>query len=336
MEKWFNHIWYERTRPPLWLIPFSWLFAALSALRRWFYRKGIFNVITLPVPVIVVGNITVGGTGKTPMTLAVVQLLQQQGHKPGIVLRGYKGQGGNNISVTADSDPAIVGDEAVLLAQRSACPVIVGKDRPAAAQQLLAEHTVDCIVSDDGLQHYRLARDLEIAVVDGARSFGNGWLLPVGPLREPAKRLQQTDVIVINGKSNQSYVGNALNMQLQADTAIDLISGARRHLSDFQGQSVHGVAGIGNPQRFFQTLRQQGINVLEHPLPDHASIGVSDLAFDDTLPVMMTEKDAVKCCNRALPENRYWYLPVSADFNAADKAHLDTALANIFDYINTP
>lgn len=330
LDAWFNHIWYERTRPPFWLIPFSWLFFALSSLRRWLYRSGIFKTIKLPVPVIVVGNITVGGTGKTPMTLAVVKILQQQGHKPGIVLRGYKGQGADSIAVTADSDPAYVGDEAVLLAQRSDCPVMVGKDRPAVAQQLLAEHTVDCIVCDDGLQHYRLARDLEIVVVDGARGSGNGYLFPAGPLRESTRRLTHVDLVVINGNTQQAFDNGTISMQLQADRLINLVGSEQKSLSDFGGQRVHGVAGIGNPQRFFYSLRQSGMEVLEHPLIDHANITEKTIGFNDALPVIMTEKDAVKCHHLALPGNNYWYLPISADFLLADRKRLESMLNNIF------
>lgn len=332
-EQWLNHIWYGRKRPPLWLIPFSWLFALLSSLRRWFYRIGFLGTVNFPVPVVVVGNITVGGTGKTPLTLAVVQALQQQGRKPGIVLRGYKGQGGATL-VTPDSDPALVGDEAVLLAQRSGCPVMTNKDRTAAVHQLLAKHDIDCIVSDDGLQHYRLGRDMEIAVVDAQRGMGNGYLLPAGPLREAATRLVQVDMVVTNGSAEPTLLAGiatrTLSMQLSGTALFNLGSGSSEALVAFRGQRVHAIAGIGNPWRFFTYLRSEGIDVVEHALPDHAIVAAKDITFDDTLPIIMTEKDAVKIRRQSLHGEQFWYLPVSAEFSAADFEVLGTALENVF------
>jgi tetraacyldisaccharide 4'-kinase len=206
-----------------------------------------------------------------------------------------------------------VGDESILLARRTGMPVAIGRDRPAASQ-LLVNAGRDVIVSDDGLQHYALARDCEIVVIDGDRLFGNGRLLPAGPLRETRTRLAAADAVVVNG--GRALLDGALSMRLEAKRALSLIGGAVKRLDEFAGHSVHAVAGIGNPQRFFNMLRARGIEVTGHPLPDHARLQASDISFADGRPVFMTEKDAVKCELIAGPQ--HWYVPVTASFTGAE------------------
>jgi tetraacyldisaccharide 4'-kinase len=309
-----QRIWYEDS-PAYWiLLPFSWLFAAIVWLRRKLYARGIFRSFTTGVPVIVVGNITVGGTGKTPVSIWLAKQLKERGMRPGIVSRGYGGSVGNTpVRVAADSDPAVVGDEAVLMAKRSECPVVVHPDRVRAVQEL---RHVDVAISDDGLQYYRLARQYELAVVDGIRGFGNGTLLPAGPLREPPSRLKHANRIFLN-KSVMRSEGALSSLPegmpitefyLKGTIARQLGNGEEAPLERFAGKEVHAVAAIGNPGRFFTFLESHGMHVIEHALPDHAKLSESDLRYDDDLDVLMTEKDAVKCANMTL-EN-CWYVPV--------------------------
>jgi tetraacyldisaccharide 4'-kinase len=312
---WFNRVWYGQPDPPIWLKPASWLYGLIVRLRRAGYAKHWLRRAALSQPVIVVGNLTVGGTGKTPLVCWLVSALQQRGFKPGIVTRGY----GGSVSATHRVQPAdraaTVGDEPLLLSRRTAVPVAVGRVRPAAAQ-LLIEAGCDVIVSDDGLQHYALERRVELVVVDGERGFGNGWLLPAGPLREARERLAAVTAIVANGGGahSQAFAGATpvIAMRLEGDEAVSLSGGTRRALRDFAGAPVHAVAGIGNPQRFFDLLAAHGLSVLPHPLPDHARLAAQDIRFGDAFPVLMTEKDAVKCFEFAGPE--HWYVPVSAVF----------------------
>lgn len=325
-ESWFTDIWYRRRRAPLWLLPASALFILLSGLRRLLYAAGLLRVQRLDVPVLVVGNIAVGGTGKTPFTLYLVRTLQALGRRPGVILRGYGGTAATAGRVTADSDPVLCGDEAVLLARRAGCPVFIGRDRVAAARLLREHEAVDCIVSDDGLQHYRLGRDLEIAVVDGSRGLGNGARLPAGPLREPPGRLRTVDLLVVNGDGYRHEA--ALRMRLQPDDLVALDGSRSTGLAGFRGRRVHAVAGIGNPQRFFDTLHAAGIGVIPHPLPDHAVFEAGTLEFGDTLPVIMTEKDAVKCRHLARPD--YWYLAVNAEFAPDDARRIRERLQRLF------
>jgi tetraacyldisaccharide 4'-kinase len=261
----------------------------------------------------VVGNLSVGGTGKTPLVCWLVARLTDLGFKPGVVTRGYGGSFGSVRLIDSFDDPRVVGDESILLARRTGAPVAIGRDRPAASQ-LLVNAGCDVVVSDDGLQHYALARDCEIVVIDGDRLFGNGRLLPAGPLRENRSRLAAADAVVVNG--GRALLGGALSMRLEAKRALSLIGGAVKRLDEFAGHSVHAVAGIGNPQRFFNMLRARGIEVTGHPLPDHARLQASDISFADGRPVLMTEKDAVKCELIAGPQ--HWYVPVTASFTGAE------------------
>ncbi len=305
---WVERLWYDR-HPAAWLLwPLSVLFGLVAGLRRAVWRLGLRRPAYPGAPVIVVGNITVGGTGKTPLVVALARRLVADGYRPGIVTRGYRGQARQwPQQVRPDSDPRMVGDEAVLLARRTGCPVAAGPDRVASARALLSGAGCDVLISDDGLQHYRLGRDIEIAVVDGVRRFGNGRLLPAGPLREPVRRLRRVDFVVVNGGAagRREYP-----MTIEPVRFRRLDGGGDLPPDGLAGHRVHAVAAIGHPDRFFATLRSLGIEPLEHPLPDHHPLRREDVGFDDDLPVVMTEKDAVKCLRFATP--RLWYLEVEA------------------------
>lgn len=298
------------------LRPVSLLFGAAVALRRALYRAGVLRSLRLPVPVVVVGNITVGGSGKTPLVAALARALAQRGFTPGIVSRGYgrDRDDGAPILVAADDDPARVGDEPLLLA-RNGYPVVVARNRVAAGRALLARHPAcDVIVADDGLQHYRLARSVEIAVVDARRALGNGFLLPAGPLREPASRLDQVDAVValIAAESGGPAVRpGAFTMTLAAGN-FRRVDDPRvtAPASSFVGGGVHAVAGIGNPARFFEELDAMGITATRHPFPDHHRFAAADLAITGARAILMTEKDAVKC--ERFAGERCWCLPVEA------------------------
>ncbi len=298
--------WYCRTILGFALLPVSWVFCALVWLRRALYRIGALNSVRLGIPVIVIGNITVGGSGKTPLVLWLVGFLRERGLKPGVVTRGYRGSARDwPRDVSPDSDPGEVGDEPVLLARHGGCPVVTDPDRVRGAKRLLEKHGCNVIVSDDGLQHYRLKRDVEIAVIDGERRFGNGWCLPAGPLREPQSRLQSVHARVATLAPQAGEWGMEL-----VETAFLSSQGETCATRAFAGQRVHAVAGIGNPGRFFAHLRRLGVEAIEHPFPDHHRFTAGDLGFGDEWPVIMTAKDAVKC--ERLPVRPFWYLRVEA------------------------
>lgn len=303
--------WYSN-HPTRWLLmPLSTLFQGVVKLRQWFYIQGLLCIQVLPVPVLVIGNLTLGGTGKTPLVIWLARFLQHHGYRPGLLSRGYGGRARNYPHrVYPDSDPQLVGDEAVLLARRTTCPLVIGPDRVAAARTLLAHSDCNVLLSDDGLQHYALGRDIEILVIDGARRFGNGHCLPAGPLREPISRLQTVDLVVTNGSPQKGEFA----MQLQLQEARHLKGGATCPLKEFSHSKIHGVAGIGNPERFFSQLQAQGLTVQPHPFPDHHHFQPEDLRFEDQQPVLMTEKDAVKCTRFA--RDNYWYVPVDASLPA--------------------
>jgi tetraacyldisaccharide 4'-kinase len=300
--------WYEDRPPPWWTLPLAALYGGVTGLRRTLYRHGWMRVRRLPVPVIVVGNIVAGGAGKTPLTIALVQALRERGFRPGVVSRGYGGNAGAPLLLDAQPDPAVTGDEPALIRLRTGAPVAIGAKRAEAARLLLSE-TVDVVIADDGLQHYALARDVEICVVDGIRRFGNGRLLPAGPLREPESRLRDVDFIVCNGGDARN---GEVTMRLALVDAFAITEPARTSLlTGFAGKRVHAVAGIGHPARFFDALRKQGIEVIEHPFPDHRRFVEQDLDYGDDAPVLMTEKDAVKC--RGFAKTSWWAVPVSAE-----------------------
>lgn len=300
---WYRNGWLS------WLLrPLSWAYCLVVTLRRVLYRAGLLRSYRLSVPVIVIGNLTVGGTGKTPLVIWLCERLRAAGFRPGVVARGYGGRAARwPQMVTADSDPLTVGDEPVLIAQRSGCPMAVGPDRVAAARAVLARHDCDVIVSDDGLQHYRLARDVEIAVLDGERRYGNGLCLPAGPLREPRARGRQVDLQIVQGEARDGELG----MTLETVGVYNLVDGRRGALRDFRrGAPVHAVAGIGHPARFFRMLGDAGLQCEQHPFPDHHAFRPEDLRFPGRGPVIMTEKDGVKC--RGFADPRLWAVAVEA------------------------
>lgn len=291
--------WHRPTLAGQFLLrPLAFCFGVLAALRRAGYRRARRRVQRLPVPVIVVGNLTVGGSGKTPLVAHLVAELARAGWSPGIVSRGYGRRSRSVIRVEPGGEASASGDEPLLLAEQSARPVAVGSDRPAAAALLLDD--CDVIVSDDGLQHYALGRDLEIAVIDGEVGLGNGRLLPAGPLREPARRLDEVDFVAVR---NGAWPG-AWRYAIRPAVARHLVTGESRALEAFAGQAVHAVAGIGRPGRFFNDLEAVGLEPARHAFPDHHAFVVDDLAFGDAQPVLMTAKDAVKC--RAFADRRMW------------------------------
>jgi len=335
--------WYRKISWALLLLPLSWVYRCIAFSRK-AYIKSCASNPKLDVPVIVVGNISVGGTGKTPLLITLVQWLQQQGYRPGVISRGYGGYGHNGHGhagkssqypyfVSPESSAEEAGDEPLLLAKH--CSVMVDPDRYRAAKTLLEQTDCDLILSDDGLQHYRLPRDIEIVLVDAQRVFGNGQCLPAGPLREPASRLVDVDFVVANGASTDnslkaSYKLSIVPIQLRhllSNEAIDLKKGLnleqglnklieREQWSG--GYKVHAVAGIGNPQRFAQSLEKLGFEVQLHAWPDHHGFNGEEFTFDDDLPVIITAKDAVKCSE--LKNDKVWVLDVSAQ---PDEAFFD-------------
>ena len=308
-DKSLNAIWYGAHKPALWLRALSAMFKTVVRLRRDMYGNGLLASVRLRVPVIVVGNITVGGTGKTPLVIALIEALRARGFKPGVISRGYAGTGEALLVVDEHSSPLSVGDEAALVSQTTRAPFIVCRNRVRAGRVMLEKAAVDVIISDDGLQHYRLHRDIEICVIDGERRFGNGYLLPAGPLREPLARLDNIALRVCNGGAPQP---GEVPMRLLGDEAVS-IAGPQQHrpLHEFAGQRVHAVAGIGNPERFFAQLRAAGLEVIAHAFDDHFPYAEKDLDFGDGLPVLMTAKDAVKCT--AYMRLDLWSVPVRAE-----------------------
>ena len=305
--------WYtpRRTLPAILLTPLALVFRAASACRRVLYRRRVLPVTRLPVPVVVVGNITAGGNGKTPLAIALAGEFARRGWRPGIVSRGYGRRDAAPRAVATDDDPDEVGDESLLLA-RTGLPVWVGADRAAAARGLLAAHP-ECglIIADDGLQHYALARDVEIAVIDVERGVGNGLPLPAGPLREPASRLAEVDAVVRLGSGAALRSGRDFTMSLAGERFVRVDTAAVvADAESFRSGQVHAVAGIGNPARFFAQLATLGIAAIGHPFPDHHRYSASDLDFPDATAILMTEKDAVKCGSFA--DDRCWALPVRA------------------------
>jgi len=309
------------------LLPLAGMFALVSGLRRFAYRAGWLPVHTLPVPVIVVGNLTVGGTGKTPLVVWLAQALIRHGFAPGILSRGYGVDASCPVEVAPASTPDQVGDEPLLLARASRCPVWIGADRAEAGRRLLAAHpSCNVLIADDGLQHYRLARQTEIAVVDEGRGYGNALPLPAGPMREPLARLERVHAVVIHGAAEE--VPNRALAGGRPSFAMALIGTRLRNLADparvddlahLHGRRVHAVAGIGNPQRFFDHLARHGVAVTPHPFPDHYPYRAEDLDFGDHAAILMTEKDAVKC--QPFSRNHWWVLEVDA--------HLEPGLDNL-------
>jgi tetraacyldisaccharide 4'-kinase len=329
MEQRFTKLWYRDDAGPSFLQPLSWLYDAAVRLRRNAFSRGWLSTHRVGKPVIVIGNLTVGGTGKTPLVIWLARCLSQRGLRVGIVSRGYGSRPKAQPQLVSDqSSWRDVGDEPVLIARASGCLTMVGRDRVAAARSLVA-HPVDVILADDGLQHLRLARDCEIVVIDGSRGFGNARMLPAGPLRDPVSRLAGIDLIVVNGSAEHpslkcletSAKATVLHMTLLPGTAVRLDGREEsRPLEAFQDRPLHAVAGIGNPSRFFRDLRARGLEIIEHPFADHHRFTAGELAFADDLPVLMTEKDAVKCIGFANP--RLWVVPAAAVFGETQSRQL--------------
>ncbi|HUH89490.1 MAG TPA: tetraacyldisaccharide 4'-kinase [Lysobacter sp.] len=328
--------WYGDAPVPLYARALAGVYAAVSGLRRWLYRVGVLRRSHPGIPVVVVGNITAGGAGKTPLTIALAERLRREGWNPGVASRGYgRADAANPVWVEATTEPTIGGDEPVLIARRTGVRLRADRDRAAAARAL-AKAGCDIVLCDDGLQHYRLRRDIEIEVVDGRRRYGNGLLLPAGPLRERPERGTHCDFRVINianapggnGNSNGSETGfGEWPMRLVADRAVPVRGGRPRALPTFAGHRVHAVAGIGNPERFFAMLRGLGIAVVPHAFADHHRYRAEDFEFGSPLPVLMTEKDAVKCAEFAT--DAFYSVPVSAELPEAFWVSLLDKLAQV-------
>ena len=332
LERFLNEVWYGGDKPPAWLralVPVYragfWLDRKLKGARQPAALKGR--------AIVVVGNVVAGGSGKTPLVIRLCQLARQAGYRPAVISRGYGRSSGALAEVSKDSSPADIGDEPLIIARRSGAPVVVAADRCAAAQ-FLFDRGADLVISDDGLQHHRLPRTIEICVVDGARGFGNGELLPAGPLREPLSRLKDVNFVVINGAQEEelrkSVPGDAVNMEL-APGLLHALNGTETwRLSQFTGCKVNAIAGIGNPDRFFRVLQQAGLQTRNHPFPDHHAFTRQDFnTLEQGLPLLMTEKDAVKC--RGLGLDNAWFLAVEAMLPSAWESaflqRLDAGLA---------
>lgn len=331
----FINIWYNKKLHFIYYVLYylfgffliELIFRYIIFFRKILYKYNILKKYKFNIPVIVVGNITIGGTGKTPLVIYIVNYLVTKGFSPAIVSRGYKSNIKNIQIVLKDSDPFICGDEPVLLAKSTNCPVVIGKDRVAAINYLLKNYDqIDVIICDDGLQHYRLARDLEIVVIDGSRWFGNGHLLPFGPLREPIARLKHIDLMIINNdknsteQNNQQYNNHKYIITLSPHTIYNLLEPNQlKTLEDFliNFPTVRAVSGIGNNQRFFDGLKNKGFNIIPHAFCDHYDYREQDLCFNDNLPIIMTEKDAVKCLKFA--KNNFWSQTVIVEFNLPDQ-----------------
>ena len=321
LQRILENIWYKKGSGKYLLLPLSALYCSINRLQRWLQTPKRNN---LPCPVIVVGNITVGGTGKTPLTIYLVKLLQQQGYKPAIITRGYGGKAKKwPLQVTADSNIKMVGDEALLMAIRTGVPVYAGPKRLETIDKCLRSHYCDVVISDDGMQHYKLPRDIQIAVIDGERKLGNELCLPAGPLREKKERLKKCDLIVVNGEKHEQT--NWIEMKMSGLKLINIKTGKTKQLKNFAKQNINAVTGIGNPQRFYHTLEQAGIKLQQYSFPDHYSFKPNDLKFDNDFPILMTEKDAVKC--KLFADDNCWYLPVDAQLEKS----FDTIFIKLFE-----
>lgn len=302
-----DHYWYDLNIIALLLWPASLLFRVLVRFRRVAYQLGLFKSYKMPKPVIVIGNISVGGTGKTPLIIELSNQLQSWGYKVGVISRGYGGIGPWPHQLVEDADASVSGDEPVQIFQRTNAAVIVGPDRVEDINLLCQQNEIDIILTDDGLQHYRMQRDLELVVIDNARQFGNGFCLPAGPLREPVSRLGKKSWCVFNGGNNK------YSFEIKPTSVKQLTAGEVKSLESFAGLTVHAVAGIGNPGRFFNMLKKCDVNVIEHAYPDHHQFTKDDLTFDDDLFVLMTEKDSVKCC--AIDNDKLWYVSIDIELS---------------------
>ncbi len=303
------------------LLPLSGIFYLLVQLRFWLYKVGFFKIYISKIPVIVVGNITVGGTGKTPIVISMVKHFESQGKTVGVVSRGYKGDYSHKVlEVTSTTDPQECGDEPALIAQNTNAIIVVAKKRAEAVKHLTNNEKVDVIISDDGLQHYAMGRDIEIAVIDGVNRFGNGFLLPAGLLREPVKRLKSVDIIINNGAS----LDGELNCEIKAESFVNIASEESQPLNYFKDKECYAVAGIGNPTKFFKLLDELGVRSKNKAFVDHHRFVAEDFAFAEDYPIIMTSKDCVKC--RHFATDQMWYLSIHAELNSDFYQQLESKL----------
>lgn len=313
------------------LLPLSYLYQLGFNIHKLLYKLSLKKIYHSPVPVIVIGNITVGGTGKTPFTIALAHVLKSQGYQPGIISRGYGGKHNKKAtSVNEKSDPNLVGDEPVLIARKTTCPIVVAINRSVAIKKLLSEHQCNVLILDDGLQHHAIKKDIEIVLVDAKRKFGNGHCLPAGPLRESVKKLSKVDFVVFNGDTDYPY-----QMHLNAENIYNLILPNLKFDQEvYAKKMIHAVAGIGNPQRFFKSLDDMSLKFVPHCFPDHHIFTLKDFElFEPDSIIIMTEKDAVKC--QPFADQRFWVLPVKAQINATFMTDFLKQLSSILPIANS-
>ena len=317
-----SEIHYSKSLVSLLLLPFSAVFLLISFVRKILYRFNFLRSFKLKIPVIVVGNITSGGTGKTPLIIYLANELKKNGYRPGIISRGYGSKGGGMIEASQKNDAADVGDEPMLIQKHTHLPVFVSKDRVSAAKALLKKYKkTDVILSDDGIQHYRLKRDIEVLVIDGTRKFGNGYLLPAGPLREFSSKLKTVDAIVCNHKK---VIGGSYLMKYKGSSLINLKTNKKIHLNNLRLKNIHAIAGIGNPNRFFDYLKTFNIEFNSSIFQDHYRFSKKDFRNMNDKNIIMTEKDAVKC--QKFSRKNFWYLPVTAE---VDSKFIDVILKKL-------
>lgn len=329
-----QYYWYD-TNFLIWLLlPVSWLYCLITSLRRKLYQSNLKKSFASHVPVVVIGNIVTGGSGKTPLLISLCEHIKKWGYNPGVVSRGYGGEFNGVHQVSVDDSAAFVGDEPLMIHQRTMVPVVVGADRVAAVEYLLNNNRCDIVLSDDGLQHYRMRRNFEIAVIDSVRRFGNGFCLPAGPLRETISRLNDVDMLVYNKTDNTASQSTGINTEttdtddcsytLQIES-LDKLSGSdHRPLSSFVNKTVHAVAGIGHPQRFFNSLNHIGVKTINHEFPDHHNYHQNDFSGWQKECIIMTEKDAVKCRDLNLPDA--WFVIVTANFSDTLESRLSSGI----------
>jgi len=319
-----SKIHYSKSLVSLLLLPFSVVFLLIYFVRKIFYRFNFLRSFKLKIPVIVVGNITSGGTGKTPLIIYLANELKKNGYRPGIISRGFGSKSAGAIEVSQKIDVADVGDEPMLIQKHTHLPVFVSKDRVSAAKALFKKYKkTDVILSDDGIQHYRLKRDIEVLVIDGTREFGNGYLLPAGPLREFSSKLKTVDAIVCNHKK---VIGGSYLMKYKGNFLINLKTNKKIHLNNLRLKNIHAIAGIGNPNRFFDYLKTFNIEFNSSVFEDHYRFSKKDFRNINDKNIIMTEKDAVKC--QKFSRKNFWYLPVTAE---VDSKFIDVILKKLRD-----
>ena len=325
LETLIEKVWYSKNIFSLLLSPLSLIYISIIYLRHILYQLGLISITKINAPTIVIGNIVAGGTGKTPLVIWLAKHFKDKGFLPGIVSRGYGGTYLSNIElVKPTSNPLLVGDEPVIIARNTNCPVVVAKKRAKGAKELVEKYNCNIIFCDDGMQHYSLARDIEIAVIDGQRRFGNNYCFPAGPLREPKSRMSKADLIV--SKYNARTCEHKMDYTYHQLVSLNELS-KTIPISDLHGMTVHAIAGINNPDHFFSYLRSHKLELIIHKFPDHYSYTEDDVKFDDNFPVVMTEKDAVKCLNYS--SDKHWYIPISAELSKSFVCDLDKLMGKI-------